>query len=318
MRAVIRVVRAEWFKGLRKRRLYVLAGLWWVLLPVLTIVLARVLQTTVSGSFVDETGILVPTALQGIASPIGAARVGLAIPAFLSPSAYVLAVTLLTAAAIGEERSHNMWKTTLVAEPSRLAVLWGKLITVMLQLGVLMVGAFLAGMIAGAIGSSFLGTNWSGDWGALVVSYVRQWLHLTSLTLLAALLIFVLRNVTLGIVATFFLPAFLEGLYSIWRATVGFEPLNRFNAMFQAIELQRTLEALPRWFFTNNLYLPARSVAEPLTRDLAAGAGDLQDTPLAMLLGNDLTLTHAAWVMMLYGVVLAVLLSVAFLRRDVA
>ena len=318
MKAVWRVIQAEWFKGLRKRRLYVLAGLWWVLLPVLTIVLARVLQTTVSGSFVDETGILVPTALQAIASPNGAAGVQLAIPAFLSPSAYVLAVTLLTAAAIGEERSHNMWKTTLVAEPSRLAVLWGKLITVMLQLGLLTVGAFLTGVLAGAIGSTFLGTNWSGDWGALIVLYVRQWLHLTSLTLLAALLIFVLRNVTLGIVATFFLPVFLEGLYSIWRATVGFQPLNRFNALFQALELQQTLEALPRWFFTNNLYLPARSVAEPLTRDLAANATDLQDSPFAMLLGSDLTLSHAAWVMALYGVVFAVLLSIAFVRRDVS
>ncbi len=315
---MLRVIRAEWFKGIRKRRLYVLAGLWWVLLPVLTISLARVFQVNVTGSFLDETGLVVQTTLQALASPLGAAQVALAMPAFLSPSAYVLAVTLLVAAAIGEERTHNMWKTTLVAAPSRLAVLWGKLIAVQLQLGALTLGAFLTSVLAGAIGTMFLGTTWQGNWGSLLGLYLQQWGHLFTLTLFAGLLIFVLRNVTLGIVATFFLPALIEGLYSIWQATVGFQPLNRFNALFQALELQRTLESLPRWFLTSNLYFPARSTAEPLLSQGFTADPEFQSSPFASLLGSDLTLMHSAWVMLGYAVVFGGLLTWAFLRRDVS
>jgi hypothetical protein len=67
-------------------------------------------------------------------------------PAFTSPPFYVIVVAALAAVLIGEERSHQMWKTVLVAQPSRVAVLAGKLVVAMLAVGVLMGGALVAGV----------------------------------------------------------------------------------------------------------------------------------------------------------------------------
>jgi hypothetical protein len=136
--------------------------------------------------------------------------------------------------------------------------------------------------------------------------------------LLASLAIFVTRNVAAGMVSTFFLPPLFEGLYAIWRATVGFEPVNRLNAFFQALELQRTLQDLPRFFLTNNAYLPARSPALsivetlPLGDEFASGGNPLTD-----LFGLGLTLGDATWTMLAYGIVFGTALAFAFLRRDV-
>jgi len=321
--ALARVVQAELFKAVRKRRSYVLAGLWWLLLPVLTLILARVLQVNLTGSFVDETGVAVAAVLQELASPFGLARVALTGPAFLSPSFYAVAVALLAAAVVGEEKSLSMWKTTLVAQPNRWAVLWGKQLAILLISGVLLIGAGLASVLAGLAGMAFLPTDLSGDWAGLAGLYLQQWGHLATLTIFASLLIFWIRNVALGIVAVFFLPALVEGLYAVWRTTVGFEPLNRFNAVFQALELQDTLENLPRWFLTDNLYLPARSPALDVVEALAGGAGlaDLQSelagTPLAGLIGGGLTLPHAGLVMAIYAVLFGALLTWSFVRRDV-
>jgi len=312
-----RVVRAELFKAVRKRRSYVLAGLWWVLLPAVTLIIARVVQVNVGGSFVDETGTTVATLLQELASPYGLARVALTGPAFLNPSYYVIVVALLAAVFIGEEKSLNMWKTTLVAQPSRLAVLWGKIVAMMIVLAVLMAGAALFAVLAGAAATTFLPTTFAGPWGELGRLYLQQWAHLTTLALFASLLIFLVRNVALGIVMTFFLPALFEGIYTVWRATVGFEPINRLNAVFQALELRRTLENLPRWFLTDNLYLPARVPTRRLIDLFGAEAADIQDSPLGSLFGSGLTLPHAAWAMTLYAVFFGALLTWLFMRRDV-
>lgn len=323
MKALTLVVRAELFKAVRKRRSYVLAGLWWILLPLVTLILARVLQVNVTGSFLDEAGTTVTAILQGLASPFGLARVALTGPAFLNPSYFVIVVALLAAAFIGEEKSLSMWKTTLVAQPSRLAVLWGKIVAMMAIVGVLLLGAALSAVLAGTLAMSFLPTDFSGDWGGLAGLYLQQWAHLLALTLFASLLIFLVRNVALGIVTTFFLPPLLEGLYAVWRATVGFEPLNRVNALFQALELKRTMENLPRWFFTDNLYLPARSPATDLIGLFAGDAGsaeirrELSQTPLASLFGGSLTLPHAGLVMAIYAAAFGLLLTVLFVRRDV-
>lgn len=323
MSAFVRVVRAELFKAVRKRRTYVLAGLWWILLPVLTLTLARVLQINLSGSFLDDAGTTVAAILQELASPFGLARVALTGPAFLSPSVYAVVIALLAAAVIGEEKSLKMWKTTLVAQPNRWAVLWGKQTAILLIAGVLMLGAFVASFLFGMVGMTFLPTGFGGAWASLGGLYLQQWAHLATLTIFASLLIFWIRNVALGIVSIFFLPALVEGLYSVWRATVGFEPLNRFNAVFQALELQQTMENLPRWFLTDNLYLPARIPALDVVDAFASGSGaaamqqELADTPLAGLFGGSLSLPHSAWVMVLYAVLFGALLTWSFLRRDV-
>lgn len=317
MTALFRVTAAELFKIRRKRRGYVLAGLWWVLLPTITLTVARVVQVNVAGSFVDAQGAGVAEVVQQFASPHGLARVGLTGPAFLSPTFYIIVVALLAALVVGEEKSLNMWKTTLVAQPSRLAVLWGKMLAIMLVLAGMMLGALLAALLAGTIGMAFLPTTFAGAWGSLLGLYLLQWLFLSAAVLFASLLIFLVRNIALGIVATFFLPVLLEGLYTVWRATVGFEPLNRLNAPFQMLRLRQTFETLPSYFFTDNLYLPARSPARALIDAFGGTQADLGDTPLASLFGAGLTLPHAAGVMAGYALVFGLLTSWLFMRRDV-
>ena len=318
MRAFVQVMRAEAFKLVRKRRTWVLAGLWWGLLPLLAVVVARVVQVNVGGSFLDEAGTTVGGLMQTFASPYGLAQIGLAGPALVTPSYYMIAIALVAATLFGEERSQNMWKTTLVAQPSRLAVLWGNIATLMGWLALLLAGAALAGIAWGAATMPLFGTDLSGDWGGLAALYVRQWVHLAGAATFACLAIFLVRNVALGIVSIFFVPALLEGLYTVWRTVVGFEPVNRLNVVFQTLRLRQTLEDLPRYFFTDNLYLPARAPARDALDLLTGGeAADLAGTPFAGLLGAGLTLGHSTWVMLGYAVAFGAILTWLFVRRDV-
>lgn len=317
MTALLAVVRAELFKVLRKRRTYVLAALLWLLLPALVLLLGRLLEMNLRGSFIDESE-AVATMVQQLASPFGLARAALAGPALLSPTFYIIAVALLAGVLVGEERSHQMWKTVLTAQPNRLAVLVGKLVVAMLVLGGLLAGGFVAATLFGIAGTTFLATDMAGDWWQLVRLYLLQWLFAGTATLFAFLMIFVSRNVSLGMVLVFFLPPLLEGLYSIYRATVGVQPLTRLNAVFQALELQAAIEALPRYFFTVNLYAPARRPLADLVRLLGGQPGSGGDLgPLTSLLRSDTTLLHSGLVMLGYGLLFLAALIWLFLRRDV-
>ena len=316
MNAFVNVVRAELFKVVRKKRTYILAGLWWIVGPVLALVVGRVVQTSLSGSFV-EGDVPVQGVLQAFASPYGVARVALALPALISPTYYIIVLSLLGALFIGEERSQNMWKTTLVAQPNRLAVLAGKFTVAMITFGVILFGACLSGFLFGALGMTFLPTTFAGDWGELLGLYALQWVYSVAGMMFAFLMIWLLRNVALGIVSVFFLPALLEGLYTVYATAVGFQPLNRLNALFQALRLRNTLEELPRYFFTTNLYAPAR---EPLSALVSAFGGDLNADaagPFQNLLGT-VSLEHAALVVGGYTVVFGAILLWSFLRRDVS
>jgi ABC-type transport system involved in multi-copper enzyme maturation permease subunit len=317
MKALINVIKAELFKVVRKRRTYVLAALWWVLLPVLILIVGRVIFDNFSTDFVENNSpITAQEVVQNVASAFGIARLHLLFPALVSPSGYMVIFALLAALFIGEERAQNMWKTTLVAQPSRWAVLFGKLITTMLVFGVMLFGGFLLSFVYGAIGRSFLPTTFAGDWLGLLRLYGLQWLYSIAGVLFAFLFIWLLRNVALGIVAVFFVPALLEGLYTVYATVVGFQPLNRLNAIFQFLRLQQTLENLPKYFLTSNLYAPAR---KPLSDVVSAFGGSAGDDlgPLSTILGRGLTLEHAAMVMAGYALVFAAILTWRFLRSDV-
>lgn len=316
MNAVVNVIRAEIFKALRKRRTFVLAGLLWILLPALTLIAGNIVHVNVGGSFVDESGI-VGSGIQQLASPYGIARVGLVGPAFLSPTFYIIIIALFAALLIGEERSQNMWKTTLVAQPARLQVLAGKVVVAMIFLGVMLLGSFVFGVLFGALGTLFLPTTFAGAWGELLGLYALQWLFGLAAVLFSFLMIFLVRNQALGIVMIFFLPALLEGLYTIYRTTVGFQPLNRLNAIFQGLRLRQTLEDLPRYFFTNNLYAPSRSPVTDLVTVFGGNPADDDLGPLANILGAGITLESAAVVMLVYSAIFGSLLVWLFLRRDV-
>ncbi len=312
MNAVANVVRAELFKLAHKKRTYVLAGLYWILYPALVLIVGNVIRVNLAGSFIDGN-VPVGTLLHELASPFGLARVALVGPGYMSPSFYMIIIALVAALLIGEERSQNMWKTTLVAQPQRLAVLTGKFLVAWLAFAVLVIGATVFAFLFGALGTTFLGTGFSGDWSGLLTGMVMQVLFGAAGISFAFLLIFMLRNVALGIVSVFFLPALLEGLYMAYATLVGFQPVTAFNAVFQFLRLQNTLEELPRYFFTSNLYAPSRGLVGSVLTDLGipaeAGGG---------LLFSTLPLSHSAMVMGGYFVVFALLLAWRFKRHDVA
>lgn len=316
MRAVLLTVRAEWFRVWRKKRLYLLAGLYWLLLPALALLIARAVNANLRGAFADQGG-GAEALLQALASPFGLARVMLTAPALMSPSFYLICVTLIAAVLIGDERSHGMWKNVLVVQPSRWAVLTGKALTAMLCLGVLLLGACLAGALFGLLGGSLLSVSATGgEWGALIPLYLAQWAFLVTPVLLAFLLIFLVRSGVMGVVLVLFLPSLLEGVYSLINLLLALRPFNAINALLQALKLRSVWDALPRYFLTTNLYAPARSSARSalgaLGGDAALGAGGMEQ-----LLGSPMGLPHAAAVTSVYAALFALLLYWLFAGRDV-
>lgn len=314
MSAVINVMKAELLKIVSKRRTYILAGLYWVLMPIVLLLVGRVVLINLGGSFLEGEGVPVDSLLGIIASPYGMARLAVLGPAYMNPSFYMIIVALFAALLIGEERSQNMWKTTLVAQPSRFAVYSGKFLVAWLMFGLLVAGGMLFNFVFGAAGTLFLPTGFSGDWLLLLGRAGLQVLFAAAAIAFAFLVVFILRNVALGIVTIFFLPALLEGLYGLYATVVGFQPVTRFNMFFQALNLQQTLEDLPRYFFTTNLYAPARSLLQELSRTMDLG---FNPTELTGLLGS-VTLQHASLVTFGYFVVFFALGYWLFHRRDVA
>ena len=324
MNGFVNTVRAEIFKLRHKRRSYVIAGLLWVLLPVLLLVIGWVLETRVGDTFADEMarefgdgGVNVTQVVQQVASPLALARNSLLILGNLSPSLLIIIVALTAALLIGEERTQNMWKTVLTVQPNRVAVLSGKLTAAMLYLGVLLAGSLVASLLFGALGTLFLPTSWGAGWGELVGLYALQWLFGLCATLFAFLLVWLFRSLPLGIVSIFFLPAVLEGGYTFYRTVVGFDRLNRFNAFLEALQLRNTLQELPRYFFTTNLYAPSRQPISEIAGLFGAGDAALDlSNPLSALFAPNLS--HAALVMGVYGLLFGLLLFWSFTWRDIA
>lgn len=315
MNGYVNTLRAEVFKLRHKRRSYVMAGFLWLLLPALLLLIGWILETRVAGTFAEE-GFSVGEVVQAVASPVAIARNLLLIMGNLSPTMMIIIVALTAALLIGEERSQNMWKTVLTVQPNRAAVLAGKITAAMLFLGLLLLGCLVFSVLFGAVGTLFLPTTFGTGWGELVGLYALQWTFALAATLFAFLMVWLLNSLPLGIVSIFFLPAVLEGAYAFYRATVGFDRLNRFNAILEALQLQNTVRNLPQYFFTTNLYAPSR---EPVTALFAlfGAAGEAEDFgPLSNLLVVDLD--RAALVMAVYALVFGALLFWSFTRRDIA
>ena len=316
MSGLVNVIRAELFKAKRKRRTYILAGLLWVVLPILILIVGRILQMNLSGSFVEDT-VAVQTLVQQVASPFAVARLNLILPVLSSPPFLMIVIALFAALLIGEERTQNMWKTTLVTQPNRWSVLFGKITVGMILYGIILAGAFLSGILFGAVGTLFLDTSFAGEWGRLAGLYALQWLLGIGAMMFAFLAIWLLRSVAMGIVTVLFLPALLEGLYALYRTTVGFQPLNRFNALFQMLRLRQTLEDLPRYFFTRNLYAPARDPLSDVVTGLGGNPASSDLGSLVNVLGGSITLQHATLVTLGYALILGGVLTWSFLRRDI-
>ena len=318
MTPLMHVVRAEAFKVAKKKRIYVLAALYWVVLPVLALIIGRLLHTNLADSFANEVG-SIDQILQALFSPFGLATISLMAPSFVSPSLYMVAVVLLAALLIGDERSQNMWKTVLVVQPNRVAVMAGKIVVAMGALLFLMVGAFLSSLVFGTLGTSFLPTTFQGDWANLAWLYLVQWLFLLAPVVLAFLLVFLVKSGVLGVVMVLFLPGLIEGIYTVLNSLLQLQPLNRINAIFQALRIQQAWQDAPRYFFTANLYAPARSPGADLVADVVseAGGSGAEFQGLEGLLGLGLGIPHSAAVIAGYALVFGALLFWAFLRRDI-
>jgi len=318
MSPLLSTIRAEAFKLVRRRRTYILAGLWWLLMPILLLIVARALQANLGGSFVDEEGVIAAI-VQAIASPHGLVRANLFGPSTVSPTLYIISAALLAGVLVGEERSRNMWKTVLTAQPNRTVVLTGKVTVAMIFLLAYMIGAVIFGFLLGTVGMLFLDTTIDlSGFAATVGLYALQWTFLLPAVLFAFLMVYLFRNVALGMVSVFFIPALIEGIYSVLRAVLDLRPLNRLNAVFQALELRSTFENLPLYFLTNNLYAPARRPVAEFTSLLGADFDEVTNNPLATsFLRSDMTLGHSALVMAGYALLFGLLLYLLFLRSDV-
>ena len=312
------VIRAELFKTFRKRRTYILAGFMWVLIPALLLLVGWILQTRVGGTFVDSDDTFsVNQVVELVASPAAITRNGLLLLGNLSPSLFIIIVSLLAALLIGEERANNMWKTVLTAEPRRVTVLTGKLITAMTVLAVLLAGSYLAGPLLGGIGTLFLPTTFGGNWLELLGLYGLQWLFGLAGVLFAFLIIWFIRNLPLAIVTIFFLPALLEGAYTFYRTVVGFDRLNRFNALLEGLQLQNTFRDLPQYFFTSNLYAPSTQPLRQVASVFGLNAGGADVGGILSALTN-LDLGRSVWVMAVYALLFGAFLFWSFTRSDVS
>ena len=312
MSALLQVLQAEAFKLARKRRMWVLIGLWWGIFPAVLLI-GGYLVTANLEFILQEFGTGSAETVSLFASPFGMARLAIAGPTYLSPTLYVIAVAAIAAVLIGDERSHNMWKTVLTLQPSRLSVLVGKFLLAQLALGALMLGAVLAGTLLGALGMSFLPTTFAGEWGTLLPLFLRQWLFATALTAFAFLMLYLTRNLAIGVILIFFLPSLLETLYTIYATVVGFQPINRFNLFLQSIRLRQVFEDLPSYFFTTNLYAPSRAQLGNLTDAVFQSEG----FELGQILGVGMSLERAAWVMAGYTLLFGAILAWRFVRSDV-
>lgn len=315
MNGYLNTVRAEIFKLRHKRRSYVITGLLWLLLPILLLVIGWVLQTRVAGTLAEE-GLSVAEVVQNVASPLAIARNSLLILGNLAPSLLIIVVALTAALLIGEERTQNMWKTVLTAQPKRTAVLAGKITAAMLFVGVLLLGSLVSSLVFGVLGMSFLPTQLGSGWGELVGLYALQWVFALAATLFSFLMVWLFRSLPLGIVSIFFLPAVLEGGYTFYRSVVGFDRLNRFNAFLEALQLRNTFQELPRYFFTTNLYAPSRKPIADLAGLFGGSDPDFDlNNPLAAFFAPNLA--HSALVMGIYALIFGVILFWSFTHRDV-
>src|SRR5690606_9853616 len=117
----------------------------------------------------------------------------------------------------------------------------------------------VSSLLFGTLGTSFLPTTFAGDWTQIAGLYLLQWLFLLAPVLLSFLLVFLVKSGVLGVVMVLFLPGLIEGIYTVLTTLLQLQPLNRINAISQALRIQQACADAPRYLLTANLYSPARS-----------------------------------------------------------
>lgn len=292
-------IRAELFRAARRKRVWVILALVGVVVPAITLAVAKFTDTRAGGTFVDSDG-TVTRIVDAFTGPYGLASNNL-----MGVWAMVYLVLPLVAAnlLIGEERGLKTWKVILPAQPNRARVLAGKFVAGLALVGLWLVGGGALAALIGLLGGPLLGLPGSGgDWLDLLARYGAQLLLLTGPLALGFLASWFIASPGLALATALVGPSILEGA-ALLIAPTFLRPLNILNAAVQALELQRRIQAMQEWFFTVNASLGAGRAG----RAIMAGTSDVTWEGIG----------HSLMVMAVYSAVFAILLVVSFLRRDV-
>lgn len=299
--SIFSIVLAELYKISRRRGLILLGAVYWLLVPTVLLLVTPTLRSAIADVFSGSRVLM-----QTLASPFGLATVGTGIGGYSSPSLFFVIVAVVAIALIGDDTRFSTWKSTLVLQPRRFAVLFGKLIAGHLIVLLVLLGNVLGSIIVGGIGTTYLGTTFEGDWTFLLQQVFLQWIFLLTPLIFAFLVVFYIRSTGLAIILILFLMPVVELILEILRNIARFNPVSQLAQFFQHDLVEPIWKALPDWQFTTNVFGPSRDVFNPV---------------LGMLGGGFQPVTSGGWhsvlVLAVYSAVFLALFVPAFLRRDV-
>ena len=318
MNHIINVMRAELFKAARKRRTYIFAAMAWLISPAILLTIGIVTDINIAQQDFEGAEIAA-TVINALASPVGMARINLVLMVYFA-GFLTIVLALIAALFMGEERSQNMWKTVLVAQPNRVQTLCGKILSGMILMFFFFLGSILSALLIGGIGTFFLPTSFQGDWGSLLGLYALQWSYCLAMLLFAYLMVALVRNNALGIVSVIFVPSLAENVYRILRFVLDLEPIrNNFTAMLRFMQFRENFENIPKYFLTHNFSAPARFTG--------LNSAELQETGIAEEIFGDSSsvfsdlfvadLQQASIVMAVYALIFGALLFWRFTRQDI-
>lgn len=313
------VIQAELFKSFRKKRTYIFAAMLWFIVPIIMLATAYFTNQNLSTDFINDTvgsDDAVLEVVKSIASPEMMSRVTLVLSTHFA-SFLTLVIAALAALLVGEERSQKMWKTTLIAQPHRVSVMLGKVISAMLILLFLFAGAIIVNVLLGAIGTVFLPSSLAGDWTEVIKFYAIQWAYCLPIVLFSFLMMRLIRNNVLAVISVLFLPMIIQSLYGIYTLLTSVGPIqNQIVGTLEVLKLRRLVDSIPKYFLTTNFSFPSKQVILSMPpSEFTDGIQEFTNSPLANMF--QLELTQSAWVMAGYATFFAVLLFFEFSRRDI-
>lgn len=303
MNPVLSVVVAELFRMSRRKRLLLLASVYWVAVPLILVLVTPTLRSALTDVFSGSRVLM-----QTLASPFGLAATGTGLGGYSSPSLYFVIVAVIATVMIGDDTRFSTWKSTLVLQPRRGTVLAGKLIAGHIVVFSVLLGNLLGSLIIGGIGTFWLGTTFAGAWGALITKLLLQWLFLFAPLAFSYLVVFYVRSTGLAVILILFLMPVAELIHQILSTVVRVNPASQLAHFFKHQLVQPWWNALPDWFFTTNTFSPSREAFNPILGMLGGG------TQLTARVG----VSHSALVLAVYTVIFLLVLVPAFMRRDVA
>ncbi len=316
---VFYVVQAELFKAFRKKRIYIFAAMLWLIVPVIMLATAYFTNQNLSTDFVNDTvgsDDAVLEVIKSMASAEMISRVTLVLSTHFA-SFLTLVIAALAALLVGEERSQKMWKTTLIAQPHRVSVMLGKVITAMLILLFLFAGALAVNVLLAAIGTAFLPSDLSGNWLEVIKFYGIQWAYCLPIVLFSFLMMRLIRNNVLAVIGVLFLPTIVQSLYGIYTLLTNIGPIqNRIVGTLEMLKLRRLVDSIPQYFLTTNFTFPSKQVIFSMPpSEFTEGIQEITNGPFASMF--QLELSQSAWVMAAYALIFGALLFFEFSRRDI-